>query len=395
MPRTKKTADEAATLQTAEHRLNTPRAADQVLQALPPHEEDSIDPQAHDLVVVDESMPWATWPTPRIEKIQLHELRLIESDNVVQFASVSKDDDGVEFEPVPMGEATTPGLRLLGWQSGVTFPVDFVNKLTPPLKCAVVNERVLAARDRELSVIVERGDVTNILSGWRGVAPYREVAQTAFTTLRDVYGDAEVEGEPRRDAEGMSLRLMTPMQEPITRKKGDVLQMGVDVHQKYGTSIGVALYIKRLICLNGMTANETAFNWTIKQAGTVEHQLSWLKIAMADALSAYENLVERSRLMADTAIHGDPHTVLDEHARAMKLPKNLNARLHAMFDEEPDATEWGILNAFTRLATHGGIGDIPSRNLMAGAGAWTSDFDLVTCRLPRPMAVAAGAEIVS
>lgn len=363
--------------------------------ALPPASEEVLDPQAHDLVTVDESMPWASWPEPRIEPIKLHELRLVQQDETVQFASVGTDADGDELPAVPLGAATTPGLRLLGWQSGVTFPVDFVNKLTPPLKCAVVNERVLAAKDRELSLIVEQGDVTNILSGWRGVAPYREVAQTAYNTLRDVYGDAEVEGTPRREHEGMSIRLMTPMEEPITRKKGDILKMGIDVNQKYGTTINVALYVKRLICLNGMTANSTAFEWTIKQAGTVEHQLSWLKMAMADALSAYENLVERSRIMADTPIHGDPHLVLEEHARAMRLPKNLYGQLHSMFDEEPEATEWGMLNAFTRLATHGGIGEVASRNLMAGAGSWTSDFDLVTCRLPRPMAVAAGAEIVS
>jgi hypothetical protein len=30
---------------------------------------------------------------------------------------------------------------------------------------------------------------------------------------------------------------------------------------------------------------------------------------------------------------------------------------------------------------------------MQASGQWVHDFDLVTCRLPRPMAIAVGAEI--
>jgi hypothetical protein len=186
---------------------------------------------------------------------------------------------------------------------------------------------------------------------------------------------------------------MTAVDMPVTRRKGDILQMGVDVRQHYGETVAVALYCKRLVCLNGMMVNERAFEWTQRQTGTVDHQIAWLRTAIAGALEAYETLVARAKQMAETPIHGDPHNILREHARAMRLPERRLPALLEAFDAEPDPTSWGLLNAFTRLATHGGLPQRLSRSLMQASGQWVHDFDLVTCRLPRPMAIAVGAEI--
>jgi hypothetical protein len=59
--------------------------------------------------------------------------------------------------------------------------------------------------------------------------------------MREIYGDTEVEFA-RQDDSGSLLRLMTAVDMPVTRRKGDILQMGVDVRQHYGETVAVALY---------------------------------------------------------------------------------------------------------------------------------------------------------
>lgn len=343
-------------------------------------------------VAIDVNQPWSNWDSPFVNKIRLKELdmRLDRSfervdDPAVIFAT---DDDRV------LGDATTHGLRLLS--EHVQFPTDFVQKLQPELRAAVINERINAVdvRDRELSIITREGRVIGVNAGWREAAPYDEVAQLAHDTIQSVYGRPLID-RTSFDDRGAHLRFLLPIEQPITRSRGDVLQMGLNIDQLYGESIRVSLFALRLACLNGMTSSEQAFSWTQRAASSIEHQLQWTRIAIADALGAYENLIDRARLMAQHEVHGDAHTVLREHARAMRLPQRQVANLLAAYDEEPMATSWGMLNAFTRLATHVELpGDLAQR-LMNSAGEWVANFDLVSCRLPRPMAIAAGAEIIS
>lgn len=78
----------------------------------------------------------------------------------------------------------------------------------------------------------------------------------------------------------------------------------------------------------------------------------------------------------------------------MGLPQRYWPALLAAFDEEPGDTEWDMLNAFTRLGTHNNLGST-SRNVQRAAGDWVGNFEMVTARLPRPMAQAVGAEILA
>lgn len=343
-------------------------------------------------IMIDAGKPWSGWESPDITKVRLKELdvRLDRSFDRVddpKLIFATKDD-------VVLGDTTTQGLRLLS--EHVQFPTDFVQKLQPELSAAVINDRIgsVDVRDRELSIVTRQNRVVGVNAGWRESAPYEEVAQLAYDTIESVYGRPIID-RASLDDRGAQLRFLLPIEQPITRSAGDVLQMGLNIDQFYGESIKVSLFALRLACLNGMTSSEQAFSWTQRAASSVEHQLQWARIAIADALTAYENLINRARQMAQHSVHGDAHTVLREHARAMRLPQRQLTNLLAAYDEEPMATSWGMLNAFTRLATHVQLpGDLAQR-LMNSAGEWVANFDLVSCKLPRPMAIAAGAEIIS
>lgn len=335
-------------------------------------------------VVIDKTMPWAKWPNPRVITTTMDDLRIIPGNE----RDILMTDRGE-----PIGLATRRGLQELSWKVG--FDAGFVtDKLPVHLATDVINHRIAADRaDREVCLVVEGDRFTSFLPAVREVLPYQETAQVAHNVMSDLFGRVTVDYADAR--EGMSVRLLTDLEQPVTRKKGDVLQMGVQVRQDYGTSITVDLYLRRLVCLNGMTAASTDFSWQNKFEGTRAHQTLWLSASIAEALGVYDQVVTRSRLMASTRFDGDPETALRERARAMKFPMRHFAALLEAFQAEPGNSEWDLLNAMTRVATHAGLPNNLGSRMQAVAGEWSRAFDVVTARMPRPLAVATGARIIA
>ena len=128
--------------------------------------------------------------------------------------------------------------------------------------------------------------------------------------------------------------------------------------------------------------------------GTPEHQLSWLSTAVDGARAAYDQIVERARVMAETNFEGDAHEVLIERARAMGIPRRLHTSIVSAFDVEPGETEWHLLNAITRAATHSdNLTDRQRRTMMTLSGEFTREFDMVNATLPSFVAQRVGAKI--
>jgi hypothetical protein len=97
--------------------------------------------------------------------------------------------------------------------------------------------------------------------------------------------------------------------------------------------------------------------------------------------------------MAEIEINGDIDEVIRRYGNAMKFPVRYIGRVIDAYNEEPNPTQWGLLNAFTRVGTHTMHGDA-QRNTLSTAGTWVTEFDTVTCKLPRPVAVYLGAELI-
>jgi hypothetical protein len=144
-----------------------------------------------------------------------------------------------------------------------------------------------------------------------------------------------------------------------------------------------------------MTASKQEFSWKSRSVGDAESQLNWMMIAMVDAIEAFDRLVGQSHKMLETRIEGDAEQALRERARAMRVPARYDDRLIDSFRQEPGATEWHLLNAFTRMATHANLPLDAARLIMDASGQWIDGFDLVSARLPRPVAMRIGARITS
>lgn len=339
-------------------------------------------------VAIEPNRPWSQWESPDSVACDLPSLRVRAIGERLSLF----DEEGTGEELGPLSEEALRNLAFF-----TQFDPKFIReKLSPETAAIVINERIDRApdyRNHGLSILRQGEKVLGITAGWKEVVPARVVAQRAFDLLRQSAPEARI-AYAALDPLGMRIDLLTEVSEPVTRALDDVLEKGISVTQDYADRIQVSAYTRRLVCLNGATAVRIGYSWQSRQQGSQESQLLWLSDGIAKALGAYEGIVEHARTMAETRYDGDPHRVLDAHARAMHLPRRHLSALHDAFDSEPGPTMWNIQNAFTRLATHGGLPRSTRRALEYTAGEWVRSFETVTARLPRPLALSVGAEIL-
>ena len=353
----------------------------------------------------DSRLPWANWRNPHVTTTPVGEVsaRLIHDINEV----------GLYVGEELVGIPTHGALQEMSTRVG--FPTDFLLKLPKMLQAHVLNDRIgnfayekpnnefgFTHRHREIfddgmPQLDPRGyhHISNISPAHRGIVAPADVAQTAYDLLYDVYEDVTIKAVVPND-NTMTLRLLTPFDmevRPNGRQVGDVMNLGVDIRYRAGFDLAVSLFIERLVCTNGMTSSRQEFDWKSRSVGSASDQLRWIVIGITNVITEFDNIIERAKMMAGVSVGDDPRKALIERARAMKIPPRFDERLLAAYEYEPGNSEYDMLNAFTRLATHGGIPMMNADAIQAAAGAWTTDFDMVTARMPRGMALAVGAHI--
>jgi hypothetical protein len=339
---------------------------------------------------IDPTRPWAGWDECNLFTARLQAVDLAVAGGGHHLELRREDGEGGHET---IGRANSHCLRELSTRVG--FPVDFVMKLSDPeLQARVINDRVRAARDQEFGFAVESGAVSNIMPSWRGVLPHRLVAQVVDNAVAEGVGGTPEVDMAATEPGGMRVRLLTMRQDPVTPKVGDVLRMGVEVVHRYGVELDVSLYAQRLVCTNGMVSSSRQFEWSRQLYGSREDQLHWVRLGVAEALTAYDDLVTKAREMASARFEGDWREALRERARALRIHERYMPALVEAFEQEGGGdTEWDLLNAITRFGTHGPDARL-GRRLQRAGGSWVEDFDLVTARLPRPLATACGAHII-
>ena len=109
----------------------------------------------------------------------------------------------------------------------------------------------------------------------------------------------------------------------------------------------------------------------------------------------FDNLVSKARAMAADEFVGDAHEILTNRARTLGVPIGLVPGVLAAFDEEPGGTEWDLMNAVTRFATHDDrVSPRQKEAFQETSGHWVDEYDRVTAKLPRRMASRIGASII-
>ena len=340
-------------------------------------------------------MPWNEWPDPEFLQTRMNHLGTdVDEDGNMRF--VQDNAEGT----TPLGIVSERSLENLAWH--VFYPTEFVQKLSPPVAAAVVNERIKACRDREL-VLAKEGDfIVNLAFKHHEMIPMKDVAQLTWDTMGLFFPQLELIHHEQAVG-GMVVRIGSPLLErDVTTRKGDALRFGIEVSYGYGERMKVSLYTTRLVCLNGMVADQAEWGWSKKTEGTVSHQQDWLRARVEEMVPRFEATVERAQLMATRVLpEGTIKELAEQFARqhsiqVRNVPMVVDAWNRMQEEEEGVArTEWDLLNAFTRAGTHDDRLSLDQReSLLVRSGAALRDNEIVTARLRRATAERVRAEIL-
>jgi hypothetical protein len=342
-------------------------------------------------IQIDANQPWANWPIPESVTADIRKV-VADADGGVVTLYVPQEEGE---DPITIGIPSSNAMKQLGLYA--QFPVDFVSQLRAPLRAQILTERLASAEYHGFNFIRDSSNntLTNLAPDWRQTLPYSVAAQFVYDQLCELNGNIEVD-EANVSGGTMMARFFTPVEAPITRKLGDVLQYGLQLRHDYGTHIEIGVYAKRLVCLNGMTANSEKFKWSHRTMGTADNQLAFLANGVQSCKLAFDQMVNRSIQMSETTFEGDGHAVLEERARSLGISSRLNSKLFDAFDQEPGDTEWHLVNALTRVATHDADINAAQRDrIMELAGEYTRQFEMVDAHLPAAIARKVGASIIT
>lgn len=349
-----------------------------------------VNPQAEVPETPAIMLPWSEWKDSDVIQTEIHAISTA-MDETGKLTLNVKDGEGKTEE---FGELTQPAIVELSKRIG--FPTEFIQKLSPELQPTVINDRIKAARKQKFSFVTDEDSrIIAASPGWRESTSHREIAQISYDALMgmDEVESVEVDMLQRKDGT-LNLRFMTPIQTAITPAVGDILQMGLNITHSFGTELSVSLFTKRLVCLNGMVSTNRPYGWTSDAAKTKGRQIEWLREAVTKAIEEYDLLIARASEMSRTLIQGDMSAALYQRARNLRIPQRFIPHILEAFNKEPGNTEWHMLNAITRFASHNADAQLRNR-LQLDAGTWVENFKMATARLPLYMAQQGGYQIIS
>ena len=245
-----------------------------------------------------------------------------------------------------LAAVTVEALAALGKRCA--FPPEFVGKLPAELAAEVVNDRISAADNHEMTVLLQDGKWTAILPAWRGICPYRVICDTAYDTLARHYTEIEID---RLETNGsLHLRLLTPVIYPVSIDGGN-LQMGIDLTFSYNTTMTVSLLVRRQDGAE-MTAYPQSFSWRARtgDAGSAERQLEWLQNAVMYTIGMYMGFVEKAKELNEynlgTAIADYIHAL----AEKLGIPKKHHSSISSEYSGNPMLTGWENICTVARFA---------------------------------------------
>lgn len=343
------------------------------------------------IVPIEDEMPWSNFSRPTGVLMNIQDAvvapQLIDGKMVGLRLTAQGEDYGLLNR-----EASRSLGRMIGYK------VDFIDKISgnPELALGVVNHMIQDYRPQVMMFAGDNLEIRDVCPGWRDVASHAEICQSVYNTMKSRYQDVHI--EKCEISKNGDLEFIVTVDTPngqVTPQEGDYLQGGVRVTHRYGTEVKVGLFVKRLVCTNGLTASTTSYGWTSRGAGSIQSQIAYIEMQTIESLGRFESLVENARKMSTTIVEGDINQVIKERLKQMGVPMNNLSGIIEAYTQEPGNTEWHILNAITRFATHTmGLGRNMREVLMEGSGDWVHQFDVVKARIPRNIANRIGAQII-
>lgn len=370
--------------------LNNKNLFDAVLETIPENSRQFIGliSDRQPLIDITPGNAWSNIEEPKIYACDLHGIT-VEPGLTTDLEICGRDGKAFKI--------SRAGLNNLGKQIG--FRSSFIEKLSRPTQSIVINEIIKSSRNQEFSFLVDgRNEIYNLTQGWRDYCLHKEICEVGYQSVHELIStivDGPINCSVTNYNGMLDFKIITPLQEEITANKGDALSAGLNIKHNHSKNITVGLYVDRLVCENGMVVGKNEFSWASKSNSTVKDQLLFVVEAARDSLKMFDKTINSSRQMAEAFVHGDIHNTIMQRLKQMRIPKNHIDGIMESFAYDPGNSEWHILNAITHYATHS-LTDDPdfAYRLMNCAGNWAHDFDIVTARMPRPIANSVGAEII-
>ena len=155
-------------------------------------------------------------------------------------------------------------------------------------------------------------------------------------------------------------------------KKGDVVQAGIVVsNSEIGSgSVKVEPMVFRLVCLNGMIANDASMRkYHVGRSGDAgdlaeeffkdstrraDDRAFWLKVRdVVDGAfreDIFKRIVSRMQMAAELEIPADPVKVIEVVAKKYDLAESEESGVLRHLIKGGDLTQWGLVNAITRAS---------------------------------------------
>lgn len=280
---------------------------------------------------------------------------------------------------------------------------DFYSEFSPPssflgrcsddeLSSNIVKYCVKNTVNNRLSVLLADGKPVRAVKSRRAILQLDEVEEIYNETAMEMGGFYESPISEMIGLDGLKLSLKTSKEFTwqITPKVGDCLSAGSELTYFPARTISSVGLIERLICLNGARVNSGVFSWQADSESAHE-QRNYIKLQAQAGISHISQFIVRAKQMAEMKV-SDPHKALAEYARILHVPGEFVPALIENYEQEPEATEWGLYNALTRAATHDSRFSEFSEKLKLSSGEWAKSFDRVSARVPRPIAAIFGGE---
>lgn len=337
---------------------------------------------------INPALPWSQWENPVAESIILGEIEAVSQTNGLAL-SIHKND------PVPLSPR---GLVELGRK--FQFPPDFLSGLAqddPDLAASVINRVMLRGKlSDDAQILYEGGQVVGLINGWRPMVSAQTLINSAYESVCERFDDDSIEIKLSEYVNGQArARFLFPKYGEVRPNRvGDVLRAGIEMLVKPGEEIDGGIYTERLSCLNGATCAQTKFSWAKRSEITGDSQIQWVKAFAAGVVEEFDQIVDKAREMASIVVER-PEFALRARMKALRVNKSHHDGILAAFAEDEGNTEWDMINAITRYATHNENLDTSTRSqLQSGAGDAIYTFDLCVAELPRQVARRVGATIL-
>jgi hypothetical protein len=258
-------------------------------------------------------------------------------------------------------------------------PARYLTKLSPKFQASALNEHAERGDfGKAPKLVLDQDRFLTIVPGELFSLPNAAVLRAIEQALEDEC-DSLIVTRVRQDIDRLDIDLVSPSKEEIVRT-GDVVQSGLHiVHERFGTQATlVEAFVYRLICRNGMTRRECVNDGApplrtrklpVDFPNNRELQMSQIRRLAQRNWSLLETQLSAFRATSERSANVE-ELLTRWLQRARISTNNMLPRLLAAWHEEgAEQTQYGAINALTRVATHDqALSERQRRTLAALAG---------------------------